>query len=85
MDETDDVELIHLLWRTMSYMHRVRDDVMVLKSLVLKGEQRPRPISMCTSYLREECRLEDVWGQVRKKVMEKYGNGKDSGFYSGFE
>ena len=75
MDETDDVELIHLLWRTMSYMHQVRDDVMVLKSLVPKGSQRPRPISMCTSYLREECRLEDVWGQVRKRVMEKYGNG----------
>ena len=77
MNETDDKELIHLLWRTMAYMHQVRDELKVLKSLVCKGDQKPRPLSVSTSYLREECGLENVWNHAKKKIIRR--DSKDSG------
>ena len=75
MNETDDKKLIHLLWRTMAYMHQVRDELEVLKRLVLKGDQHesPRPLGVCTSYLREECGLENVWQHAKQNI---YPNGR---------
>ena len=71
LDETDDKKLIHLLWRTMAYMHEVRDELEVLKDFVSKGDQHPLPHSVCTSYLREECGLEKVWDHAKKNFLIK--------------
>ena len=71
MNETDDKKLIHLLWRTMAYMHQIRDQLEVLKKLVRRGDEQgvPRPLGVCTSYLREECGLENVWEHAKQKMF----------------
>ena len=86
MDETDDKKLIHLLWRTMAYMHQVRDELNVLKNLVREGDQREqhhrRPLNINTSYLREECQLENVWEHAKNKILSSQlsrKNSQDSG------
>ena len=72
LDETDDKQLIHLLWRTMVYMHEVKDEIEVLKDLVSRGDQHPLPRSVCTSYLREECGLQNVWDHTKKNILSKH-------------